>query len=132
VFFNCFCNVKHHTPFKDSGLQVLQAGSSCGVSDPEQCCIHFPINYFLHIPLPLLQGLIRAGGGSRVHIFCVMSVWGHWLPAFNTFPLHPSVLKPYFDLGDQKEMITYCLNLSCISRPMHICVYQQTDWNRQL
>lgn len=127
MFFNCLCNLKHYTPFKDSGLQVLQPGSSHGVADPEQCCIYFLINYSLHTPLPLLQGLVRAGGGSRVHIFCVMFMWGHRLPTFNTFPLHPSVLKPYFDLGDKKEIITYCLSLSCINRPVHIYVHQQTD-----
>lgn len=105
MFFNCLCNLKHCTPFKDSGLQVLQPGSSHGVADPEQCCIYFLINYSLHTPLLLLQGLVRAGGGSRVHIFYVMFMWGHRLPTFNTFPLHPSVLKPYFDLGDKKEII---------------------------
>lgn len=81
-------------------------------------------SYFLLTPLPSLQGLVRAGGGSGVHIFCVMLLRGHWLPAFHTFPFHPSVLKPYFDLGDKKEIITHCLNLSCISRSVHICVHE--------
>lgn len=97
-------------------------------------CTHIPVNDFLQTPLPLLQGLLRAGGGSRVHILCVMFVWERCLPTFNTFPLHSSVLKPHFDLGDKKKIIICCLNLSSISRAMHMCVdrwfveFQKKRW----
>lgn len=130
VLFNCLCNLKHHSPFKDYGLQDWQAGWSHCVADSKQSHSHSD-QWLSPSPLPLLQRLLRAGGGSRVHILFILFVWGHHLPTFNTFPLHSSVLKPYFDLGDKKKIITRCLNLRCISRVMHICVYQQTDdlWN---
>lgn len=71
--FNCLCNPKHHAPLKDSGLEVLQAGSSRGVADPEQCCIHFLINYFLRTPLPLQRGQ-SWGRRQSLHLLCHVHV----------------------------------------------------------
>lgn len=123
VPFDCLCQLQHPTPFEGSAPRVLQAGPWHGaITDPWHCraCS-------LSIPLPvlflLLQELVRAGGGSGVHVLRVVFVGGHGLPPLNAFPLHSSVLKPYFDLGDGKEMINYDLRLSCLSRPMH--TYQQ-------
>lgn len=137
VLFNCLCNLKHHAPFKEWGLQDLQAGWAHCVADSKQ--LHPHSNRWLSpSPLPLLQGLLRAGGGDRVHVFCVMFVWGHCLPTFNTFPLHSSVLKPHFDLGDKNKIITCCSTWAvwaelciyvCINRQM-ICGVLEEKVNR--
>lgn len=78
--------------------RLTAVGLSHGVAALQWVYIHLLVRGFSVCP-PVLGGLVRAGGGGRVRVFCVVFVWGHRLATFNAFPLHPSVLEPHFDLG---------------------------------
>lgn len=65
----------------------------------------------------LFMALLGAGGCGGVGVLCIGLRRGHWLPPLNALPLHPSILEPHFDLEDEKDTMSYCLEQAdaCVS-----------------
>lgn len=56
------------------------------------------------------------------------------MPTLNAFPLHPSVLEPHFDLEDEKDIMSYCLQQAdtCVSIDVFCGILEKKKNRRKL
>lgn len=52
------------------------------------------------------------------------------MPPLNALPLHPSILEPHFDLEDEKDTMSYCLEQAdaCVSIDVFGGILEKKNW----